>query len=187
MRIATRHLMRLLLLPVLAVFSFSAAAQDVQQDQAQVQAKAQQLQSELIEIQRQALDENPELRDQGEALENLITEIMVANGANPEEDTQRLIELQRKAQEPGVDDTQRQDMAMEFQQIQQNLIMARERAAADEKVQAEQLEFQTAMLEAMQRQDPRTEQLLAEMRDIQLQQQRQIQQHIEDLQQQQAQ
>lgn len=187
MHAATSHLIPVVFLSLFSLWSLAPAAQDIQQNQAEIQAKAQQLQAELIEIQRQALDENPELRDQGEALENLITEIMVANGANPEEDTQRLIELQREAQEPGVDDTQRQGMAMEFQEIQQNLIMARERAAADEKVQAEQLEFQTAMLEAMQRQDPRTEQLLAEMREIQLQQQRQIQQHIEQLQQQQVQ
>lgn len=69
---------------------------------------------------------------------------------------------------------------MEFQQIQQNLILARERAAADQKVQEEQLQFQTAMLEAMQQQDPRTEQLLAEMREIQLQQQRQLQQLLQE-------
>lgn len=175
----TSHLTRLLAFAVLATVGFSAAGQD-ELNQAEIQAKAQQLQTELIEIQRQALDKNPELRDQGEALENLITEVMVENGANPEQDTQRLLELQQQAQDPAVDDTQRQDMAMEFQQIQQNLILARERAAADQKVQEEQLQFQTAMLEAMQQQDPRTEQLLAEMREIQLQQQRQLQQLLQE-------
>lgn len=180
---ATTHLMRFLLLSLFATGALVVSAQDAAQNQAEIQAKAQQLQTELIEIQRQALDENPELRDQGEALENMITEIMIENGADPEGDTQRLIELQRQAQQPGVDDTQRQDMALEFQQIQQNLILARERAIADEKVQAEQMQFQTAMLEAMQRQDPRTEQLLAEMREIQVQQQRQLQQQLDELQQ----
>lgn len=183
MRTATTYLMRSFAFVFLAAFGLSAAAQEPFENQAEVQAKAQQLQNELIEIQRQALDKNPELRDQGEALEEMITELMVENGADPEQDTQRLIELQQQAQDPSVDDTQRQDMAMEFQQIQQNLIMARERAAADQKVQEEQLQFQTAMLEAMQEEDPRTEQLLAEMREIQLQQQRQLQEHFQQQQQ----
>lgn len=151
------------------------------------QQKAQQVQSQLMEIQRNTLEENPELRDQGEALEALITATMEEQGATPEEDTQRLQELQQQAQDPDMDDAKRQEMAAEFQQLQHDLIRARQRAAEDEKVQAEQAEFQTAMLEAMQEQDPRTDELLAEMREIQLEQQRQLQQQLEQQQGQQEQ
>lgn len=143
------------------------------------QQRAQEVQNELIEIQRSTLEENPELREQGEALEQLITETMKEKGANPEEDLQRLQELQQKAQEPDVDQQQREQIAREFQQIQQELIMARQQAAQDEEVQAEQEEFQTAMLEAMQEQNPNTDKLLEEMREIQMEQQRQLQQQLQ--------
>lgn len=169
----------------LSLFSFAAFAQPggAPQGQAGIQEKAQQVQSELIDIQRQTLEENPELREQGEALEALITATMEEQGANPEEDTERLQELQQEAQSAELDQAERQQMAQEFQQIQQDLIRARQMAAEDEEVQQEQAQFQTAMLEAMQEQDPRTEELLAEMQEIQLQQQRQLQQQLEQQQQ----
>lgn len=147
--------------------------------QMSLQDKAQQVQQQLIEIQRKTLEENPELRDQGEALEALITETMKEQGATPQEDTERLQELQQQAQNPNASQAERQEMAAEFQQIQQDLIRARQRAAQDQEVQSEQAEFQTAMLEAMQEQNPRTEELLAEMREIQLHQQRQLKQQLE--------
>jgi hypothetical protein len=143
------------------------------------QQRAQEVQGELIEIQRNTLEENPELREQGEKLEQLITDTMKEKGANPEEDLQRLQELQQKAQDPNIEQQQREQMAQEFQQIQQELIMARQQAAQDEEVQAEQEQFQTAMLEAMQEQNPRTDELLEEMREIQVQQQRQLEQQLQ--------
>jgi hypothetical protein len=149
------------------------------QEQMPAQQRAEQVQSELIEIQRNTLEENPELREQAEELENLITETMKEHGANPEEDLQRLQELQQQAQNPDVDQAQREQMAREFQEIQRELIMARQQAAQDQEVQTEQEQFQTAMLEAMQEQNPRTEELLAEMREIQVQQQRQLQEQIQ--------
>ncbi|MEX1033730.1 MAG: hypothetical protein WDZ30_10250 [Cellvibrionaceae bacterium] len=169
---------------VTTVFSGMAFAQEPAQPgsaqgQASIEQKAQRVQSQLIEIQREALEENPELRDQGEALEALITATMEEQGATPEADTQRLQEWQQQAQSPDVDQAERQEMAAEFQQLQQDLIRARQMAAEDEEVQTKQAEFQTAMLQAMQDQDPRTEELLAEMREIQLQQQRQLQQQFQ--------
>lgn len=146
---------------------------------AEIQQKAQEVRQELIEIQRNTLEENPELRDQGEALETLITDMMKEQGATPEEDMERLQELQTKAQDPELEQAERQEMAQEFQEIQRDLIRARQQATQSEEVQSEQAEFQTAMLEAMQEQNPRTEELLAEMREIQVEQQRQLQQQIE--------
>lgn len=155
------------------------------QDPLQSMQKAQQVQSELIEIQRLALEENPDLQKKGEELEGLIIERMKEHGSDPEQDLERLQQLQQQAQSPDVDETERQQMAQEFQQIQTELIRARQEAIQDDEVQQEQQQFQTAMLEAMQETNPRTEELLAEMREIQLDQERMIQEQEQLMRQQQ--
>lgn len=161
---------------VVAFASASNAQQAGQQQQPglnSIQAQFQQIQSELARIQQATLEENPELQTQADALETLIADAMKESGTDPQANQERLQELQLKAQNSELPQEEQQALATEFQQIREDMMRAQQEAMQAEEVREKHTKFQSDMIAAMQKQNPKTEELMAQLRKIQTQIQQQ--------------
>lgn len=161
---------------VVAFASASNAQQAGQQQQPglnSIQAQFQQIQSELARIQRTTLEENPELQIQADALETLIADAMKESGTDPQANQERLQELQLKAQNSELPQEEQQALATEFQQIREDMMRAQQEAMQAEEVREKHTKFQSDMIAAMQKQNPKSEELMAQLRKIQTQIQQQ--------------
>lgn len=122
----------------------------------------------LSQIQQQAVENNPELREQADALEELVTEKMRAAGHDPGGIMETLLAAQARMEEAGTDAQRREIIeSREVREAQQELQEAQQAAVQDPEVQAAQQELEEAMLDAMRREDPQTDRLLERMQEIQ--------------------
>jgi hypothetical protein len=130
-------------------------------------AQAQALQQELMQIQNATLEANPALVDRQEQLGTLVRETMRENGHTPEADLEKMSEIRETLEAGDVGDAERETLVTEFQELRAEFVGARQQAAADPQVQEEQQAFQEALLTAMREQDPRTDQLMQQMAQLQ--------------------
>jgi hypothetical protein len=130
-------------------------------------AQAQALQQELMQIQNATLEANPALVDQQEQLGALVRETMRENGHTPEADLEKMSEIRDTLEAGNVGEAERETLVTEFQELRAEFVGARQQAAADPQVQQEQQAFQEALLTAMREQDPRTDQLVQQMAQLQ--------------------
>jgi molecular chaperone DnaK (HSP70) len=130
-----------------------------------------QIERRLAEIQRQAIVQNPELRDQARELQGLLVETMRAEGYSPEERLSRIQELQIELNRPGLSQAEREAMISEAETEQQQLSEAEQAALEHAEVQQAAADFENRLLTAMKEQDPNTEGLIEqyEERTAQLQ------------------
>lgn len=132
---------------------------------------------ERIQATRQALDEtreatlkaNPKLVERQRKLDAMVLKTIRANGVDPEKDEKRLAELKAeiKAMNKGeFDHKRRLALTDEHRAITLRLAKAREEAMQDEKVVKTREALREDVLAAMRKQNPETDQLLAELREL---------------------
>lgn len=142
------------------------------------QAEARQLMMEyrevagkLREIQQSAIESNPELAERHEAYQAMLNEAMVENGASPEATRAELKEIRDKVSNGEVEPGEQQALRNEFRSKRQELAQARQEAMSMPEVQEAGQSLRTATIAAMKDHDPKTEQLISRMENIQQQMQ----------------
>jgi len=149
----------LILAPAAAFGQQAPAPQPSPQPQGTAQ-EAQAIQQRLQSIQQKALEENPELQQMQKDYEASVEKAMKEKGANPDEDIERLREIQGKAADQELGDEERQALVGEFQEIRRKLMQAEQQAMQSAEVASKREELQEAVIDAMVEQDPETEKLL---------------------------
>ncbi len=155
-----RHLLVAGIVALGLIFAGSAAAQQ------QAQAEIQELQQRLMQIQQQAVENNPQLQDQAEELESLVMRTMEDAGFDPEGGIARLEQIQADFQDESISDEERQGMMQEAQEIQADLQQGQQMALQDQEVIEAQEAFEENLMDAMRAEDPDTDELLARFEEL---------------------
>ncbi len=129
--------------------------------------RMQELQEELEQVRDQALERQPELREQQADLQQRITERLRAEGVDPEADLQRLQEIANEIRGGGIDDQRQQELAEEYQQKRTALLEARRAALQDQSIQEDTEEFRSALLTAMRAEDENVDGLISDLTEAQ--------------------
>lgn len=135
-----------------------------QQEFMQVRAELQQLQRKLGEIQQKVLKSNPDLQQKQEDFRDLMMSTMKDQGATPEADVNKLKTLQAELQKKDIPKDKRQRLIKEFRETNMGLQQAQRQAMQEKEVQEAQKSLNNAMLTAMVDADPKTEELLSQVR-----------------------
>src|SRR5690606_16835303 len=123
------------------------------------------LQQELMQAQEAAMANNPELREQGEQLQDRMLAAMRAEGFEPMRSLDRIEQLERQLQSEDADTAGRSDLIAELHDEQQNLLMAEQAAMQNPEVQQAREQFMTALLQAMREENPRTDEMIGSLKD----------------------
>ncbi len=138
------------------------------------QMQLQQLQERLLTIQQQAIENNPQLQDEAEALEDLVIGTMEDAGFDAQGGLARLEQLQEEFQGGGIDDDRRRAILEEAQDIQRELQEGQQLAMQDDDVVRAQERFENNLLDAMRAEDPETDELLETFEQLQMQMMQQM-------------
>lgn len=129
----------------------------------QKRAELMQVKARLDQIQKEAMDANPKLREQEDAFAELVKEEMKSMGHKPDEEVAELRDLQTKLQNEALPDAERQQLWGQFQEKAGAFQAAQRRALESPKVKQAQTDLRDAVVAAMKARDPKTEELLAQM------------------------
>jgi hypothetical protein len=132
-------------------------------------ARAQAIQQQLMQIRAETLEANPDLAERQEALGDLVRETMREAGHTPEADLAKMGEIRETLQDGDVAGEERETLIQEFNDLRAGFMGARQQAMASDEVQAQGQAFQESLMAAMVEQDPRTEQLMQRMSQLQQQ------------------
>jgi hypothetical protein len=140
-----------------------AQLQELQQLQQEMQTLGQQLDA----IQQAALQANPELQNQQEQYRKKLTNAMQEQGADPEPVLERMGDIQEQLQDEELDKEKRQQLINTYREKDMRLQRARQEAMQNEEVRKAAEDLSEATLTAMREQDPKTEELLQELEQLQ--------------------
>lgn len=131
--------------------------------------RVQKLRQEIGQIQQTALKNNPELQKKKKEMRSLILDTMKEDGYTPEADLSRMRELRSKMSKGGKDlpKGERKKLLQEFRKKSQRLMEAQQKALKKEKVQKARDNFRDDLLAAMKEEDPKTEELLKDLKKAQ--------------------
>lgn len=124
-----------------------------------------QVQQELLQIQEMAMAHNPELEEQAQALQQVMLDAMRDEGFEPMQSLDRMEQLERQLQADNVDPAERPALAEELRTEQQRLMQAEQTAMANAEVQEAREQFMEGLLQAMREQEPRTDELIGQLKE----------------------
>lgn len=133
---------------------------------AALRAEAQRLGSQLNAIEDKALKSDKELSARGRHLAATVADVMKKHGFFIEADQQELMRLKKEIDSGKLSKEDRAARIHEFRGVQARVIKGRMVAMKDKAVQKERAEYGQAMAEAMQKQDPRTKQMIVRLNNI---------------------
>jgi chromosome segregation ATPase len=140
---------------------------DPTQEQVQAYKAAQQeltqLQERVSAIRDTAMEENPELRKQGEDLKDLVASKIDARGYDLEGAAEKLQSIQKQLQNEDLPQDQQEQLVGEFKDMQRELLQVRNDVMQDEEVQNAQAQLQEELLAAMREEEPELNQILSQM------------------------
>ncbi len=154
---------------------------------ANARAEMRKLQKRLGDIRDQALENNPELKEQRQSLKDAVNARMAEEGVDPETDVARLREIAKKLRSGKVEGEEQKTLTKEYREKRQTLLTARRKALGDEKIQKQRKAFEDDLRAAMIEQEPETKALIAEYRKQRTQMRQKMQKAIQQRQQQQQQ
>lgn len=125
------------------------------------------LQQELERIEQAALESNPELQQQRDAFGDLIVDEMKRQGHSPEEDIAELQSLQDRLSNAETPEEERPELMGKLQSKVMALEEAQQQALESPRVQEERGKLVAAITTAMQREDPRTNDIIQQMEKTQ--------------------
>lgn len=139
------------------------------------QMEMQQLQQTLAETQQQAIENNPDLEQKGEALENLVLDKMEAAGYQPRRDLETLESAEEQLRDPDLSAEERQQVIQteEVQQAQMNLQEAQQAVAQDEEILEAQEALREDLMVAMRQENADIDDVIERMQSLQQQMQQQ--------------
>lgn len=130
----------------------------------QLQQDMQQLQQQLDDIQKATLEANPELAQQQQDIEKMVMEQLRASGNDPEQKVKEIKSLQAKIKNEGLPVEQRKSYYQDYRQKVMDFQKAQQKVMQNEDVQSAMKDLNKAMLVAMKEQNPKTEDLLSDIK-----------------------
>jgi len=127
----------------------------------------QQLNQKLMTIQESAMEANPDLEQQREDWVALVDTKMKEAGHNPAQSREKIQGLQAQLQEDELSQEESQAVAQQLRQEQGSLQQAQREILQDEQVKSERTALNQQMIEAMQEQNPRTDEIIAQLQAAQ--------------------
>jgi hypothetical protein len=133
-----------------------------------------QLQGRLQRAQQKAMENNPALQEQADAMEDLVTEKMREAGYDPGAIMETLLAAQGQVQDERLSDAQRREIleSREVREAQQQLQEAQQVVMQDPEVVEAQRSFEEDMMDAMRREEPETDRMIERLQEIQREAQR---------------
>ena len=133
-----------------------------------------QLQERLQGAQQRAMENNPALQEQVDAMEDLVTEKMRAAGYDPGGIMETLLAAQGQLQDERLSDAQRREVleSREVREAQQQLQEAQQAVMQDSEVAAAQRSFEEDMMDAVRSEEPETDRIIERLQEIQLEAER---------------
>lgn len=120
-----------------------------------------QARTKLNKIQAKTLKKHPELQKQRKAFGNLVSKTMKKNGYDATKGIAELKSLRDKLKDKSTPKSKRRQLAQDFQTKVMALRKAQGQAMQDKKVQKARHDLGQAVVAAMKKEDPSTEQLIA--------------------------
>jgi len=122
-----------------------------------------QLQKQLAQIQREALEAHPELKKQEQDLHDLVMAKMNSNGHNVKDEMTEINKLEEELKSTKTTDKERNSLMIEYQKKAMEFRNAQTQAMQNPDVKAAQQKLIDSVVSAMKEKDPKTEQLMKEM------------------------
>jgi len=122
-----------------------------------------QIQARLADIQRSALENQPQLQKQAEQFQSVMINEMRAQGFDPLRSLNHIALIENQIQSQNLNEQERAGLIAEIQEEQRLLMEAEQAALANPQVQQAREQFLTNMLAAMQKQDPATDELMNQL------------------------
>lgn len=129
----------------------------------QKRAEFMELQQTLEQIERAAVEANPELQTQQDEFAELVMDHMKKKGHTPEEDVAELQDMQAQLQNPETPPEERQALMGNLQKKAAELEEAQREALEEPEVQEARGELVDAITTAMKEENPRTDEIIREM------------------------
>ncbi|AGA33181.1 hypothetical protein TVNIR_1514 [Thioalkalivibrio nitratireducens DSM 14787] len=152
---------------------FSGAALG-QQQPGPLEREYMELQQRLAQAQHAAMENNPALQEQAEAMEEMVTQKMREAGYDPGGIMETLLAAQGRLQDEQLTDAQRREIVQspEVMEAQRELREAQEAVAQDPEVLAAQQAYEEDLLAAMRSEDPEVDRIIERLQQIQQEAQR---------------
>ncbi|MDZ7645448.1 MAG: hypothetical protein U5K76_15285 [Woeseiaceae bacterium] len=144
-------------------------SQQVMQQIVAKRAEIQQLGTELKSIQEATMEANPELAAQREELVTLVDTKLVEAGHDPAASRDKIEDLQGQLQGGELSQDKQQAVSQELRSEVNTLQQAQNQVMQDEEVRSKQQSLNDDLLKAMEEQNPKTEELIADLRQAQQQ------------------
>lgn len=138
-------------------------SQKEQQEFQQVRDEYVAAQQRLEQIQRDTIQARPELQKQEQAFNDLLIKEMKNKGHSPKQEQAEIEKLQKQLQDTKASDTEREELMNKFQEKIMAYRNAQMEAMQNQEIQKAQSELLDAIVTAMKKHDPQTEQLIERM------------------------
>jgi chromosome segregation ATPase len=149
--------------------------QQVQQKRAEIE----QLNQQLMEIQENTIEANPELATQRDELISFVDEKMAETGYDAEAARGRIEKLQGEMQSGDLSAEQEQQHRQQLRQEMTSMQQAQGQVMQDEEFQAKRQALNENLVSAMQEQNPQTDELISQLQTAQQEYQQLAQQAMQ--------
>ncbi|CAH9019661.1 hypothetical protein [Candidatus Nitrosacidococcus sp. I8] len=129
-----------------------------------LQLKVYAVEMQLDEIRETAIMVNPQLKKEMDQYQTLVLETMTKQGHNPQPILARIETIQAALQNPELEEEKRIDFTREYEKKNIDLQKISQEAMKDEQVQQSANNLSTETIAAMRKQNPKTEELLQQMK-----------------------
>ena len=148
--------------------SGQAGAQAQQNGQiAQLQQRMRELQGKLKQVQSKAMKNNPELKEEAKALENLVLDTAREHGYEPKKNMEKMQELRKQAQNGDMSEADRKKLAEQFRAEKKSLREGQKKALDSEAVKKARKNYSDNLMAAMEAEEPKTGAMIEELQQIQ--------------------
>ncbi len=155
--------------------SQSGLMQQVQQKRAEIE----QLNQQLMQIQENTIEANPELATQRDELISFVDEKMAETGYDAEAARGRIEKLQGEMQSGDLSAEQEQQHRQQLRQEMTSMQQAQGQVMQDEEFQAKRQALNENLVAAMQEQNPKTDELISQLQTAQQEYQQLAQQAMQ--------
>ncbi|MFP4040373.1 MAG: hypothetical protein ACLFS7_07515 [Desulfosudaceae bacterium] len=127
-----------------------------------------QLQQELTALQQKVIENNPDLEEDQQALQELVTDKLEQKLAENDIDMERIQELQAQLQSSDLEEEEKSELMDEFRSKAQIYNQARADAMNDEEVQENYQKYVDELKTLMEEEDPNMPEKTKEIEELQL-------------------
>jgi len=129
------------------------------------QKRYKELKQRISDIQKQALENNPQLEKDQQALKDLVMQTMRDGGAEPQKSMDRIEELKGQLKDKDMSKEKRKSLMKELRSESMAVRQAQKKALKTKEVKQARSDLRQQIIEAMKEEEPKTEQLMQELKD----------------------